>query len=168
MSDIIQEGLDKGWNVVSASSLLDKTVLEVDIAIIGSGAGGATSAEILSKQGYNVLIIEEAKLRHQKDFKMNELDAFSSLYQEGTSRKTADAAIAIYQGRSVGGSTTVNWTSTFRTPDNTLTHWQNHHGLSDYSPDDLLYPSIFPPENPVFMLLLKIFILASDGIFDIK
>lgn len=138
MSDIIQEGLDKGWNVVSASSLLDKTVLEVDIAIIGSGAGGATSAEILSKQGYNVLIIEEAKLRHQKDFKMNELDAFSSLYQEGTSRKTADASIAIYQGRSVGGSTTVNWTSTFRTPDNTLTHWQNHYGLSYYSPDALL------------------------------
>ena len=69
MNDIIQEGLDNGWNVVSASTLLDKTVLEVDIAIIGSGAGGATSAEMLSKQGFNVLIIEEAKLRHQKDFK---------------------------------------------------------------------------------------------------
>lgn len=137
MSDIIQEGLDKGWNVVSASSLLDKTVLEVDIAIIGSGAGGATSAEILSQQGYNVLIIEEAKLRHQKDFKMNELDAFSSLYQEGTSRKTTDAAIAIYQGRSVGGSTTINWTSTFRTPEKTLAHWQSHHGLADYSSEQL-------------------------------
>ena len=37
-----------------------------------------------------------------------------------------------------------------------------------YSPDDLLYPSIFPPEYPVFMLLLKIFILVSDGMFDIK
>lgn len=138
MNDIIQEGLDKGWQVVSASSLLDKTVLEVDVAIIGSGAGGATTAEFLSGQGLKVLIIEEAKLRHQKDFKMNELDAFSSLYQEGTSRKTADAAIAIYQGRAVGGSTTVNWTSTFRTPDQTLKHWQNHHGLTDFSSEALL------------------------------
>lgn len=138
MNDIIQKGLDKGWQVISASNLADKTVLEADIAIIGSGAGGATSAEFLSQQGFKVLIIEEAKLRHQKDFKMNELDAFSSLYQEGTSRKTADSAIAIYQGRSVGGSTTVNWTSSFRTPDQTLKHWHSHHGLSDFTSDKLL------------------------------
>ena len=138
MNDVIQEGLDKGWQVISASSLLDKTVLEADVAIIGSGAGGATSAEFLSQEGLKVIIIEEAKLRHQKDFKMDQLDAFSSLYQEGTSRKTADASIAIYQGRSVGGSTTINWTSTFRTPELTLKHWQEHHGLSDFSHETLM------------------------------
>lgn len=132
MTDIIQQGLDKGWQVINAAALEHNQVLETEVAIIGSGAGGATTAEFLSKQGLKVLIIEEAKLRHQKDFKMNELEAFSSLYQEGTSRKTSDGAIAIYQGRAVGGSTTVNWTSTFRTPEQTLSYWQTHHGLSDF------------------------------------
>lgn len=134
MKDIIQAGLERGWDVINAATLLDKTVLEADVVVIGSGAGGATSAEFLSRTGLKVLLIEEARLRYQKDFKLNELDAFSSLYQEGTSRKTADGAIAIYQGRTVGGSTTVNWTSTFRTPEPTLNHWDKHFGLREFSP----------------------------------
>ncbi len=137
MRDIIADGLSRGWHVSSAHTLADKTTLEADVVIIGTGAGGATSAEILSKAGLKVLMIEEGKLRYQKDFKMDELEAFSTLYQEGTARKTADGAIAIYQGRSVGGSTTVNWTSTFRTPDNTLKHWQNEHGVAGCSPEDM-------------------------------
>jgi len=133
MSDIIQNGLDKGWKVTSADTLEDKSTIEADVAIIGTGAGGATSAEFLSKAGFKVLLIEEGKLRYQKDFKMNELEAFSTLYQEATSRKTSDAAINIYQGRTVGGSTTVNWTSTFRTPEKTLDFWASEYGLSDYT-----------------------------------
>jgi len=39
---------------------------------------------------------------------------------KAASRKTADKAIGILQGRCVGGSTTVNWTSSFRTPSLTL------------------------------------------------
>lgn len=137
MKDLIAEGLEQGWDVINAATVLDGTVLETDIVVIGSGAGGATAAEFLSTAGLKVLIIEEAKLRYQKDFKMNELDAFSSLYQEGTSRKTADGAIAIYQGRTVGGSTTVNWTSTFRTPEPTLQHWNQHFDLHEFSPEKM-------------------------------
>jgi len=138
MNDPIQAGIDKGWLITSADSLPDNTILEADVAIIGSGAGGATSAEFLSKAGLKVIIIEEGKLRYQKDFKMDEFDAVSTLYQEATSRKTEDAAIAIYQGRTVGGSTTVNWTSTFRTPDNTLNYWASEFGLSDYTSERML------------------------------
>ncbi len=137
MTDPIQQGLDQGWQVINASNLADNSVIETEVAIIGSGAGGATAAEFLSKQGLKVLLIEEARLRYQKDFKLDELDAFSTLYQEGTSRKTADGAIAIYQGRTVGGSTTINWTSTFRTPEPTLMHWVNHYGLHEFHPDTM-------------------------------
>ena len=49
------------------------------------------------------------------------------LYQEGAARATSDGAIAVLQGRSVGGSTTVNWTSSFRTPEPTLKHWAAEH-----------------------------------------
>ena len=137
MNDIIADGLAGGWQVSRAGDYADNSVIEVDVAIIGTGAGGATSAEILSASGLNVLMIEEGKFRYQKDFKLDELDAFSGMYQEGTGRKTADGAISIYQGRTVGGSTTVNWTSTFRTPENTLKHWQSEFGLKGFSADDM-------------------------------
>ena len=40
----------------------------------------------------------------------------------------------ILQGRCVGGSTTVNWTSSFRTPAATLQFWQQQLGLADFGP----------------------------------
>ncbi|MCZ6992519.1 GMC family oxidoreductase N-terminal domain-containing protein, partial [Salmonella enterica] len=52
-------------------------------------------------------------------------------YQESAGRKTADKAINILQGRTVGGSTTVNWTSSFRTPADTLAFWQKQFALKD-------------------------------------
>ena len=55
------------------------------------------------------------------------------------SRQTADKAINILQGRCVGGSTTVNWTSSFRTPSATLAHWRQHFGLTELT-DDALSP----------------------------
>ena len=51
------------------------------------------------------------------------------LYQESAARKTKDKAINILQGRCVGGGTTVNWTSSFRTPPATLAYWQREFGL---------------------------------------
>ena len=47
---------------------------------------------------------------------MREREAYPELYQESAARKTRDKAINILQGRCVGGGTTVNWTSSFRTP----------------------------------------------------
>jgi choline dehydrogenase-like flavoprotein len=38
----------------------------------------------------------------------------------------------------VGGSTTVNWTSSFRTPPDTLKFWQQQFGLKDYSVEAML------------------------------
>ncbi|WP_251358203.1 GMC family oxidoreductase [Kangiella sp. TOML190] len=116
---------------------LGSRVLETDIAIIGSGAGGGVSAEIFAKQGFRVLLLEEGPYLTARDFKMQEKEAYPLLYQESAARKTKDKAINILQGRSVGGSTTVNWTSSFRTPDKTLAHWQKHYGLADLSPDKM-------------------------------
>ena len=83
--------------------------LSCDVAIIGSGAGAGITAELLTKAGLEVVLIEEGPLRSSTDFKQRESDAYPSLYQESAARKTADKAINILQGRCVGGSTTVNW-----------------------------------------------------------
>jgi len=135
--DPIAAGLARGWNVIDGASLTASRGIEADVVIIGSGAGGGVTAEILAKSGLNVVIVEEGALKSSKDFKMREADAYPALYQESAARKTRDKAINILQGRTVGGSTTVNWTSSFRTPTPTLDYWNKHFGLASYTPDAL-------------------------------
>ncbi|KEF30827.1 Oxidoreductase, GMC family [Marinobacter nitratireducens] len=135
LKDRIAQGYESGWKVTDGATLTENQTFEADVVIIGTGAGGGTTAEILAQSGLSVILVEEGRLYYQKDFKMDELTAYASLYQEGMSRVTKDGAIAILQGRCVGGSTTVNWTSSFRTPDETLNHWANRFGLDSLRPD---------------------------------
>lgn len=116
---------------------LSGQAFSADVVIIGSGAGGGVSAEIFAQAGYRVLLIEEGPLKTARDFKMREKDAYPQLYQESAGRKTLDKAINILQGRSVGGSTTVNWTTSFRTPEKTLNYWQNHFGIKAHNNESL-------------------------------
>ncbi|APC22668.1 MULTISPECIES: GMC family oxidoreductase [Pseudomonas] len=131
--DLFREGLNRGWKTYNGSQLEQDLTLEADVAIIGSGAGGGTTAEILSAAGYKVLLIEEGPLKTSDDFKMLEDQAYTSLYQEGIGRMSKDGAITILQGRAVGGTTLINWTSSFRTPDPTLEHWAREHGVVGHS-----------------------------------
>jgi choline dehydrogenase-like flavoprotein len=135
--DPIAAGLAAGWSVIDAATMSSDRTMEADVVIIGSGAGGGVTAEILAKSGLKVIIVEEGALKSSRDFKMREADAYPTLYQESAARKTADKAINILQGRTVGGSTTVNWTSSFRTPTPTLDYWGKHFGLSTYTPEAL-------------------------------
>src|SRR5574343_169014 len=137
ISDPVQAGLASGWQVTDASRLNADLTLETDVVIVGSGAGGGVTAEILALSGLRVLIVEEGALHSSNDFNMNEAQAYPQLYQESAARKTRDKAINILQGRTVGGSTTVNWTSSFRTPDSTLGYWQRKFGLHTYSTEAL-------------------------------
>ncbi len=121
------------WKVIDGSSLTTDLKLECDVVIVGSGAGGGMSAEILVKAGLRVIMIEEGPFKSSSDFRMRERDAYPQLYQESAGRQTKDKGITILQGRTVGGSTTVNWTSSFRTPDSTLAYWDKTFGLSEYS-----------------------------------
>ena len=137
MKDPFLEGINAGWQAIDASKLVADRELEADVAIVGSGAGGGIAAEILTKAGLRVVVVEEGPLKTSTDFKMREADAYPQLYQESAARKTKDKAINILQGRCVGGSTTVNWTSSFRTPAATLAHWQREYGLKDLSVEGL-------------------------------
>ena len=76
-----------------------------------------------------VAIVEEGPLKSSDDFRMREREAYPQLYQESAGRQTLDKAITVMQGRCVGGSTTVNWTSSFRTPPRTLAHWRDAHAI---------------------------------------
>jgi choline dehydrogenase-like flavoprotein len=132
IADPVRQGLARGWRVIDASTLAHDVEQECDVAIVGTGAGGGTAAEILAEAGLSVVLIEEGPLRSSSDFHMREREAYPELYQESAARKTGDKAINILQGRCVGGGTTVNWTSAFRTPAATLARWRSHHGVRGF------------------------------------
>ncbi len=130
LPDPIADGLPR-WTVHGGPHAPLPERLSVDVAIVGSGAGGGITAELLARAGLSVALIEEGPLRSSRDFRQRESEAYPQLYQESAGRKTADKSINILQGRCVGGSTTVNWTSSFRTPPGTLAFWQQRLGLGE-------------------------------------
>lgn len=132
LPDPILEGLARGWRVHGGRHAELPTQCQCDVVIVGSGAGAGITAELLARAGLDVVIVEEGPLRSSRDFNQKEAEAYPQLYQESAARKTADKAITILQGRCVGGSTTVNWTSSFRTPAATLSHWQQHYALDEH------------------------------------
>ncbi len=135
--DPIAAGIAKGWKIVDAATLVQDRSFEADVVIVGSGAGGGVTAEILARSGLSVIVVEEGALKSSRDFRMREAEAYPALYQESAARKTVDKGINILQGRTVGGSTVVNWTSSFRTPPATLDWWRRHYALPDSMPEAL-------------------------------
>lgn len=130
--DPVRDGLRRGWTVLDAGARALPEEAAFDVVIIGTGAGGGTTAEILARAGLRILLVEEGPLRGSSDFRMRESEAYPQLYQESAARRTKDRAISILQGRCVGGSTTVNWTSSFRTPAATLAFWRERFGLEGF------------------------------------
>ena len=102
---------------------------EYDFVVVGSGPGGSVAAAVLAESGARVAIVEEGGHFTRRDFNMQEAWAYPNLYQEHGNRATDDLSIIILQGRSVGGGSTVNWTSSFRTPEATLARWASRHGV---------------------------------------
>ncbi len=123
--------------VHNGSTLSNDLTLEADVIIVGTGAGGGISAEILAGAGLRVIMVEEGAYRRTEEVPMREPWSFSRLYREGGAIPTKDGSLTVVQGRTVGGSTVVNWTSSFRTPEQTLRHWQTHHGVQGLGPEDL-------------------------------
>jgi choline dehydrogenase-like flavoprotein len=137
ISDPILEGISRGWITLDAGDYTEHTTLEADVAIIGTGAGGGTTAEILAKAGLKVILIEEGPLKSSNDFKMDERQAYKDLYQENAGRMNKDGSMSILQGRCVGGTTVINWTSSFRTPAQTLQYWADNFAIKGASKEEM-------------------------------
>src|SRR3982751_2908826 len=111
-------------------------LLKPDVCVVGSGPGGAIVASRLASAGASVVVLEEGGYHTKAEFDMQEATAYPRLYQDRGNRETADLSIAILQGRAVGGGTVVNWTTSFRTPDDVIARWREKHGAR-FSPEEL-------------------------------
>ncbi|HZH04362.1 MAG TPA: GMC family oxidoreductase, partial [Myxococcaceae bacterium] len=112
-------------------------VLSCDVCVVGSGAGGAVLAHALVERGLSVVMLEEGSHLTRREFDLREDTAYTRMYQDLGNRTTRGGVINILQGKTLGGSTTVNWCSSFRTPPAILDLWRDRYGAKGLSADAL-------------------------------
>ncbi len=121
-----------------AFDIPDGEVIECDVVVIGSGAGGAVAAYELAKAGRAVVLLEEGEYFGRRDFAHSAFHLQKHLYRElGVTMAVGNTLIPIPVGRTVGGSTTVNSGTCYRMPTRVFADWRDHHGLTELSPDSM-------------------------------
>lgn len=91
-------------HILTADSVAD----EYDVIVVGSGAGGAVAAYNIAAQGYRVLIVEAGPFYPSHAITHHELDMIANLYKHGAVQTTTNRDFVVFQGRCVGGSSTIN------------------------------------------------------------
>lgn len=124
--------------IVDGASLDADEELEVDVVVVGTGAGGAPIAKALAARGHAVVMLEAGAHFTRADFVGRPLELQAKLYENaGVTGTLGNAVIPVPFGRTVGGSTTVNSGTCYRTPEATLRRWQLENGLHDLGPGSL-------------------------------
>jgi long-chain-alcohol oxidase len=98
------------------------TTLDCDVVIVGSGAGGGAAAGVLADAGLDVIVIESGGYWDDEDFDGSEFTALTSYYM-GAPSATHDQSVGLIAGSCLGGGTVVNYTTSFRTPDDVRAEW---------------------------------------------
>jgi choline dehydrogenase-like flavoprotein len=101
------------------------TTLDCDVCIVGSGAGGGVAAAVLSAAGLDVVVLERGGYYDDGDFDGGELAALMTLYS-GAPTATHDQSVGLIAGSCLGGGTVVNYSTSFRTPDDVRAEWAAH------------------------------------------
>ena len=124
--------------IVDARTLSADEELEVDVVVIGTGAGGAPVAKNLAARGHAVLMIEEGDYFTRKDFHGSALERQHRMYRDhGLTATLGNVVIPLPMGRTVGGTTTINSGTCYRTPESVQRRWQLELGLHELGPGSL-------------------------------
>jgi GMC oxidoreductase len=103
---------------------------DCDVAIVGSGAGGAACAAILAEAGLDVVVLEAGGYMDSSSYPDEPLAALEALYRDGgLTIAEGRPAIPTPVGRAVGGTTVINSGTCFRAPDQVLAGWRDEHGI---------------------------------------
>ena len=123
--------------VITAATFRVASVITADAIVIGTGSGGSVAAARLAEAGKRVVLLESGEFIPDDEFTEHEADMTERLFAEGGLRATDDLAVTMFQGATVGGSTTVNWMIMLRTPDHVLAEWTTRFGLEGMSAADM-------------------------------
>ena len=103
---------------------------EVDFVIVGTGAGGATAARVLSEAGFELALVEEGAYLAPEDRPRELIDAMARSFR-GMATLATDSTVPmpLLQGRCVGGSTAINSGIIWRMPEDVREDWRARFGL---------------------------------------
>jgi choline dehydrogenase-like flavoprotein len=114
-------------------------VLDYDVLIVGSGAGGGTVAARLARlaaAGARIAIAEAGPYFGRDAFNMRESDMIR-LFKDNGAVPSRSFDIAVSAAECVGGSTAVYTGVTFRTPPGLIAGWSRDFGLAELDETDV-------------------------------
>jgi choline dehydrogenase-like flavoprotein len=104
-------------------------VLDADVVVVGSGAGGGVVAAALAEAGRSVVVLEAGPFVDEATMPRDELDAFDRLYLDHGLVSSWDGSVTFLAGGTVGGGTTVNWMTSIPASETVRDGWVREHGL---------------------------------------
>lgn len=112
--------------------------MDVDVVVVGSGAGGAVAADTLSRAGLSVVVVEEGgQYRSEAEADDHPVERMMRHFRDnGLTFAIGSPMISMPMGRVVGGTTVINSGTCFRTPDDVLADWAGR-GIDRVSPDEM-------------------------------
>jgi choline dehydrogenase-like flavoprotein len=117
---------------------LSSNAQRVQVLVIGSGAGGATTALELASAGMDVCVLEQGSRWTLGDYGQGSIEAMKRLYRRrGMTPILGRVPIGYVEGACVGGSTEINSGFWHRTPREVLLRWKAQFDLQCASPDEL-------------------------------
>ena len=116
------------YPVYKNSNIQDKDISlpkNIEVAVIGSGSGGGIAANLLSKK-YEVGIFEKGKYANGET--NNETFGYHNFYETYAIQQTRGYKVLLLAGSGIGGGTSINWTTSLRTPNQILSEWDTLTG----------------------------------------
>jgi choline dehydrogenase-like flavoprotein len=103
-------------------------LVEADVVVIGSGAGGGVAASTFARAGRRVVVLEAGAAYGAADFTQRET-AIPDLYLERGLASSQDLGLIVLAGAALGGGTTINWSTSFRLPARIAAEWETESGI---------------------------------------
>jgi len=112
---------------------------DADVCVIGTGAGGAVVAKELAEKGLKVIALEEGSYFTVKNFNQDPCDMMSMMYRDsGTTICMGLPPASVTMGKCVGGTTTINSATCFRTPERVIEEWKREYDCKGLEYDELI------------------------------
>ena len=108
--------------------------LDTEFLVIGSGAGGATTAAVLAEAGRDVVVAEEGPWVDPDSLEPFSLEEMRAKYRHhGPSAALGSPPVAFAEGRCVGGSTEINSGLWHRLPEDLAEEWRARYRIEEFS-----------------------------------
>jgi choline dehydrogenase-like flavoprotein len=120
---------------IKADDIMSDVNRSCDVCVIGAGSGGSVMAWEMARAGLSVIVLEDGGYHRGADYNQREADMFGENYVARNARATKDMAVAVMQGRGVGGGSTINVCDCVRIHDEVLAHWAEKYGVVDMTPE---------------------------------